>query len=297
MSYEVHCEVFDGPFALLLQLITAQQVDLYEVRLTDIIDGFLAECARLEAIDLEATTEFLLIAATLIELKIRRLLPGSDDVALDEELALFEARDYLLARLVECKTFSGAASALAALEENAARSLARRSGPDERFAEVEPDLLAEVSPQMLCAAMRRALAGKPPPPPVGVSHLHVDEVSVAATLQGLRRRLPGLGRVGFRDLTADAPSQAHVVACFLALLELFKRELVELEQPSTFGELRVAWTGGSGADEEDDLLGEDEAGTIWVSGPQDAPHDAVRAAGAAAGGERGVDLLDAGSRR
>lgn len=289
MSYEVHCDVFDGPFSLLLQLITAQQVDLYEVRLTDIIDGFVTECARLEAIDLEAATEFLLIAATLIELKIRRLLPGSDDVDLDEELALFEARDYLLARLVECKTFSGAAAALAALEESAAHSVARRSGPDERFADVAPDLLAHVTPLQLRAAALKALAGKPTPPPVGVAHLHADEVSVAATLEGLCRRLPGAGRLSFRALTADAPSPAHVVACFLALLELFKRELVELEQPSTFGELVVAWSGtatgvGAGA-----LLDEDAAGTIWA--------DSGETSGARESAGALDELLDSGSRR
>ncbi len=243
MPYEVHLDVFDGPFSLLLQLITAQQVDLYEVRLTDIVDGFVAECARLEAIDLEAATEFLLIAATLIELKIRRLLPGSDDVDLDEELALFEARDYLLARLVECKTFAGASAALAALEQAARRSVARRAGPDERFENLAPDLLSGVPPALLRAAALRALSARPVPPPVPTGHLHSDEVSVAATLEGLAHRLPGLGRVSFRGLTAGAPNAAHVVACFLALLELYKRELVTLEQASTFGELAVCWCG------------------------------------------------------
>ena len=109
MAYEVHLDVYDGPFALLLQLITAQQVDLYEVSLTSIVDGFLAELARLGTLDLELTTEFLLIAATLVELKCRRLLPGSDELDLDEELSLYEARDYLLARLLECRMFSEAA--------------------------------------------------------------------------------------------------------------------------------------------------------------------------------------------
>ncbi|MCU1489423.1 MAG: scpA [Acidimicrobiaceae bacterium] len=241
MAYEVHLEVFDGPFDLLLQLITAQQVDLYEIQLCDIVDAFLAELARLEALDLELATEFLLIAATLIELKIRRLLPGSDDVDLDEELALFEARDYLLARLVECKTFSGAAQALALLEEASGHRVARRAGPDERFAGLQPDLLASLRPEQLRRAAFKALAGRPAPSPVSTAHVHDDEVSVASTIVGLAERLSGEGRTTFRELTASAPSTAHVVACFLALLELYKRELVELDQAATFGELGVVW--------------------------------------------------------
>lgn len=243
MAYEVHLEVFDGPFDLLLQLIAAQQVDVYEIRLADIVDGFIAECSRLEALDLELATEFLLIAATLVELKIRRLLPGSDDVDLDEELALYEARDYLLARLVECKTFSSAARVLAELEERAGCSTPRRAGPDERFDGLAPDLLAGVDPERLRRAALAAFAERPAPPSVEVAHLHEDEVSVAATFDDLRRRLPEHPRTTFRQLTAESASTAQLVACFLALLELYKRELVDLDQAATFGELRITWTG------------------------------------------------------
>ncbi len=274
MAYEVHLEVFDGPFALLLQLITAQRVDVYEIRLADIVDGFLAECARLEALDLELATEFLLIAATLIELKIRRLLPGSDEIDLDEELALFEARDYLLARLVECKTFSSAARALSELETEASKSLARRAGPDERFEGLAPDLLAGVSPDQLRVAAERALADKPPPPPVSVAHLHQDEVSVAATFEELRERLRDQPPTTFRALTATAASRAHVVACFLALLELYKREIVDLDQAGTFAELRVTWTGHEVPDEllSMALASEFDAGPA-VPSADDAPKD------------------------
>lgn len=262
MPYEVHLDVFDGPFELLLQLITAQRVDLYEVRLSDIVDGFVAEVARMEALDLETATEFLLIAATLVELKCRRLLPGSDDVDLDEELALFEARDYLLARLVECKTFQGAAAVLAALEQAAARSFARRAGPDERLAAPPVDLLAGVTPEAVRAAALRALAPRPVER-VAVAHVHDDEVSMRATYEALCRRLPGEGRTSFAALTADAPSTAHVVACFLALLELYKQELVELEQMTTFGELSVVWRGGASAPEG---LTVDEYDSLAASG-------------------------------
>src|SRR5437764_13681074 len=105
VPYEVSTPVFEGPFDLLLHLITSEQVDVYEVSLTRIVDGYLAELVRMEHLDLDMATEFLLIAATLVELKTRRLLPGRDDTDLDEELLLFAERDTLLARLLECKTF------------------------------------------------------------------------------------------------------------------------------------------------------------------------------------------------
>ncbi|HXZ82339.1 MAG TPA: ScpA family protein [Acidimicrobiales bacterium] len=246
MAYEVHLDVFDGPFSLLLQLISAEKVGIYEVRLADIVDGFVAELARAESVDLEVSTEFLLIAATLVELKCRSLLPGQDGLDLEDELALFEARDYLLARLVECRTFAAAAAVLAASEQAAARSVARRAGADERFAAVVPDLLAGVSAESLAAVARRALAPRPVPT-IGDAHVLVDEVSVAATIEDLAATLTARGAASFRELTARLPSTAHVVACFLAILELYKQELVELDQRSTFGTLRVLWTGRADA--------------------------------------------------
>src|SRR5438309_7955730 len=125
VPYDVHTSVFEGPFDLLLHLITSEQVDLYEISLSAIIDAYLVEVDRMGHLDLDVATEFLLIAATLVELKTRRLLPGRDDVDLDEELALFEERDLLLARLLECKTFKDAAQALWRLAVSAERSLPR----------------------------------------------------------------------------------------------------------------------------------------------------------------------------
>jgi segregation and condensation protein A len=244
MAYDVHLDVYDGPFDLLLRLITSEEVDLYEVQLSVIVDGFLAELKRLEHPDLNVATEFLLIAATLVELKCRRLLPGVEDVDLDEELSLFEARDYLLARLVENRTFQGAAAALLAAEHLAMRALPRRAGPDERFAGLEPDLLAGVTPEMLRDRARAAFAERPTPA-VDLHHVSVDEVSVAAMLDDLLVRLPTMGTTTLRTLTAELPTTPAVVACFLAILELFKRELVDLEQHATFGSLEITWTGGT----------------------------------------------------
>src|SRR3954447_11427562 len=136
MAYEVQTPVFEGPFDLLLHLILREQVDLYEVSLSTIVDAFLVELERLqqgpERLNLDRATEFLLIAATLVELKARRLLPGSDDGELDEELALWEERDLLLARLLECKTFKDAAGELWKLAARAERSQPRRAGMEDR---------------------------------------------------------------------------------------------------------------------------------------------------------------------
>jgi segregation and condensation protein A len=244
MTYEVHLDVFEGPFSLLFQLISAQEVDLYEVRLADVVDAFVAEMVRAESLDLEVSTEFLLIAATLVELKCRRLLPVPEDFDGEDELALYEARDYLLARLVECRTFAQAAAELAQMEARAQRSMPRRLGADERFGDVVPDLLEGVSPERLRRIAARALAERPVPR-IEDTHVLVDEVSVAETIAALIERLSHEHEATFRQLTEHLPTRAHVVASFLAVLELYKRTLVELEQPTTFGTLRVRWLGGA----------------------------------------------------
>jgi len=243
VAYEVHLDVFDGPFSLLLQLITQQEVEIYEVRLADVVDAFVAEMTRAETLDLEISTEFLLIAATLVELKCRRLLPGPDDLDLEDDLALYEARDYLLARLVECRTFTSAAAELAALEQRAQRSVPRRAGPDEGFADVVPDLLEGVTAERIAAVFAYALSTRPAER-IGDAHVLVDEVSVASTLTELACELRAMGEASFFELTEGLPSKAHVVAYFLAILELYKQELVSLEQPETFGTLLVRWVGG-----------------------------------------------------
>ncbi len=241
MAFAVHLDVYDGPFNLLLQLISVEEVDVYQVSLSKIVDAFLAELKKLEQLDLELATEFLLIAATLVELKCRRLLPGNDDLEIDDDLSLFEARDYLLARLVECKTFSEAANELAGLESMAARSAARRSGPDERFDSVAPDLLAKISPQILCEVARRVLADRPIPV-VATGHIHEDEITVAETLDLLVGILPSKGRATLRELCLGDLSKVRFVATFLAVLELYKREMVEFEQAENFSELVIIWT-------------------------------------------------------
>lgn len=254
MPYAVETEVFEGPFDLLLHLILKEQVDLYEVRLTDIVDAYLAELERMEHCDLEIATEFLLIAATLVELKSRRLLPEDHELDLDEELALWEERDLLLARLVECKTFKDAAVALESLAGAASRSWPRRSGLEEPFLAIVPDPLAGVTAEQIRDAYLRAMAPKPEER-VLLDHVNPIRVTVADAVAELVDELPRVGRISFRRLTESFVERLEVVVRFLAILELFKQGLCELDQPRTFGDIEVRWTGNAdGGDVDPELV-------------------------------------------
>ena len=248
MSYDVRTAVYEGPFDLLLHLILREQVDLYDVSLTTIVDAYLAELDRLESLDLDRATEFLLIAATLVELKTRRLLPDADDGDLDDDLALWEERDLLLARLLECKTFKDAARVLAAMADVAGRSRPRRAGMEERFLDVAPDLLAGLTPTDLRTAFLRVTAPKPVPH-IDLDHLAPVRASVTDAVDELVDELPRVGRISFRDLTAALVDRLAVVVRFLAVLELFKQGMVDLHQTTTFGDIEVVWLGD---DERDD---------------------------------------------
>jgi segregation and condensation protein A len=249
MAYEVTTAVFEGPFDLLLHLITRQQVDIYQVSLSSIVDAYVAEIEHLPTVDLEVATEFLLIAAVLLELKARRLLPGSDEVEDEEELALWEERDLLLARLFECKTFKDAAAALNRMMDAAGRSFPRRAGLEERFLEITPDLLAGVTPERLGAACLAALTPRPAPR-VDLDHVAPIRVSVADAVAELLDELPRVGIITFARLTAGLVESLEVIVRFLAVLELYKRGWIELAQPGNFGDLQVTWMGTDGDDRE-----------------------------------------------
>jgi segregation and condensation protein A len=247
MPYAVHTPVFEGPFDLLLHLILREQVDLYEISLSTIVDGYLAHLDEMSDLDLDVASEFLLIAATLVELKSRRLLPTTDDLDLDEELALWEERDLLLHRLVECKTFKDAAVALRALAGEAGRSFPRDVGVDDRFAGLMPDLLDGVAPGELRAAYLRAIAPKSSPR-IDLDHVAPIRASVTDAIAELVDELPRMGRTTFRALTEALVERLEVVVRFLAVLELYKVGAVELDQPRTFGDIEIVWLGGAGAD-------------------------------------------------
>jgi segregation and condensation protein A len=249
----VQTEVFEGPFDLLLHLILKEQVDLYEVSLSHIVDAYIVEIERMEAIDLDLATEFLLIAATLVELKARRLLPDEDGIDLDDELALWEERDLLLARLLECKTFKDAAVVLRRLELDAGRSLPRVAGLEERYSELAPDLLEGISVERLRDAYLTAVEPKPVPR-VHMDHVAPVRLSVAEAVEELVDELPRVGRIGFRELTSGLVERLEVVVRFLAVLEMFKRGFIDLHQTATFGDIAIVWLGVDQDDDEGSVL-------------------------------------------
>ena len=243
MAYEVATPVYDGPFDLLLHLILKEEVDIHEVSLTRIVEAYLEEIQRMQMLDLDVATEILLIASTLVELKTRRLLPGREDMDLDEELALWSERDLLLARLLDCKTFKDVAAVFSQLTERASQSFPRRSGPDERFADLLPDMLDGVTPGRLQRAYLRVTQPKPPTS-IDLFHVAPIRASVADALMEMLETLPKLGKVTFRQITEAIHDRIEVVVRFLAILELYKQGRVTLEQSDRFGDIEVQWTAG-----------------------------------------------------
>lgn len=250
VAYAVATPVFEGPFDLLLHLILREEVDIHEVSLSTIVEAYLAEVTKMATVDLEVATEFLLIAATLIDLKTRRLLPTRDDGELDEELALWEERDLLLARLLDAKTFKDVAAVMHDLLERASLAYPRQAGADERFARIMPDLLEGVSPMRVKKAFERVAA---PRAPVTIDLLHVAPIraSVADALVELVVELPARGACTFREIIAGISDRIEIVVRFLAILELFKQGRVDLEQATRFGDIQVTWL----ADHDDALAG------------------------------------------
>ena len=270
VPYAVSTPVFEGPFDLLLHLITRDQVDLYEISLSAIVDAYLVELEKLEALDLEVATEFLLIAATLIELKLRRLLPDREGIDLDEELALLEERDLLLAKLLEYRTFKQAAKEIDRRMTAAAKSAPRPGGLEDALVDLTPDVLAGVTPERLRSvflnAVQRFLTPKPEQR-VMLDHITAVRVTVAETVGELAQSLPGRGRVSFRDLTEDLGTRMDVIVHFLAVLELCKQGWVDLDQSRSFGDLLVSWRPG-GPDLDDlDAMDASVLARSFDSGP------------------------------
>lgn len=238
MALEVCTEVFEGPFDLLLHLILQEQVDLWDVSLASIVDAYVAEVERMEHLDLDVATDFLLIAATLVELKSRRLLPAPESVDLDEELLRFEERDLLLVRLLECKTFKDVATMLAARMHDADRVIARRAGPEEPFSLLMPDPLERATPEQLRRAAIHAFNLRVPVV-VNTDHIAPIRASVRDAIETVLALLPTDRPVTFRELTVGVERRLEFVVRFLAVLELFKQGVVELEQAHNFATLVV----------------------------------------------------------
>jgi len=241
VTFVVTTPSFSGPVELLLHLISSHEVDVLDVPLAPIVDAFVA-ALRSDAtmIAVEDLSEFLLIAAILLEMKSRLLLPGRDPGEPDEEFLGWEERDVLLARLLELRTYAALADAFVSLFERSARAFARLRGIDDGFEVQQPDLLAGVTTAQLAGAYLRGIEEKPVPV-VRLNHVTVDAVSVAETVVSLVQRLPSMGRVSFRALTEGLGSRIEIIVHFLAILELCKLGHVDLGQGATFGDVQIQW--------------------------------------------------------
>jgi segregation and condensation protein A len=240
--FEVHLEVFSGPFDLLLRLIAKHELDVTEVALSAVTDEFVAH-VRAAGFDLEQVSEFLVVAATLLDLKAARLLPRGQVVD-EEDVARLEARDLLFARVLQYRAYKSAASLLAALAEVEGRHRPRAVTLEARYARALPDVV--LPPVARLAALAARLREPPPPRTVPVDHVHVPRVSVREHRLAVVAQLRELGSASFRVLCEGCRETLEVVARFLALLELFRDGEVAFEQVVALGELRVRWTGGSG---------------------------------------------------
>lgn len=249
-GFAVRLDNFEGPFDLLLSLISKHKLDVTEVALSKVTDEFIAHIkAAGDVWDLEQTTSFLLVASTLLDLKAARLLP-SGDVEDEEDLALLEARDLLFARLLQYRAFKHVAGVLETRFEAEARRFPRAVGLDERFATMLPEVLIGLGLDEFAGLAARALEPKPEPEGVSLAHIHAPMVSVREQAHLVVERLRVHGTLTFRKLAADAPDTMTRVARFLALLELFREGVLAFDQMTPLGELTVRWTGGEDQDVE-----------------------------------------------
>jgi segregation and condensation protein A len=254
--FEVHLDNFSGPFDLLLGLISKHKLDITEIALAKVTDEFIAHIKAAQSSDTEwdlgQASEFLLIAATLLDIKSARLLPqtGPQD---EEDLALIEARDLLFARLLQYRAFKDIAFTFAERMATAGRMTPRQAGLEPQFARLLPELIMGITPEQLAMIAARAMVPKVAPT-VGMDHLHAPQVSVREQAGILGVRLRAERVCSFRALVADADSTLVIVARFLALLELFRESAIAFEQVEALGELTVRWTG----DDEGEIEVSDE---------------------------------------
>jgi segregation and condensation protein A len=254
-GFRVRLENFEGPFDLLLTLISRRQLDVTEVALSKVTDEFLSYLTAAGEWDLGQATEFLVIASSLLDLKAARLLPAGD-VEDEEDLALLEARDLLFARLLQYRAYKLAAAYLAELERAQSRRHGRSADLEPRFAQLLPDIMIGVTPARFAALAAAALAPRPAPE-LRTDHVHVPRVSVREHMLTIRERLRRHRAATFRAIVADCQNTLEVVARFLALLELYRDGAVAFDQAAALAELRIRWIAVEGAEFEDDTVDEE----------------------------------------
>ena len=248
-EFQVHLDVFEGPFDLLLGLIAKHQLDVTEIALSQVTDEFLGYIdVRGKNWDLGRATEFLVVAATLLDLKAARLLPAAE-VEDEDDLALLEARDLLFARLLQYRAYKEAAAVLAARMAQESKRYPRAVGLEERYSGLLPEVLLGLGPEEFATLAQRVLTPRPRPM-VLLDHLHAPRVSVREQAAWLVSQLRLVRVATFRALTADCDDTLTVVGRFLALLELYRDGAVTFEQLDALGELHVRWTGSDEGDFE-----------------------------------------------
>ncbi|MGD3107503.1 segregation/condensation protein A [Streptomyces sp. YGL11-2] len=273
--FTLRLDNFEGPFDLLLQLISKHKLDVTEVALSKVTDEFMAHIRAMGPDwDLDQTTEFLVVAATLLDLKAARLLPAAE-VEDEADLALLEARDLLFARLLQYRAYKRIADIFSDRLADEARRYPRTVGLEPQHAELLPEVVIGIGAEGFAKLAVKAMQPKARPQ-VYVDHIHAPLVSVREQAGVVMARLREVGEAGFQELVADAPDTLTVVARFLALLELYRERVVALDQEEALGALTVRWTGAEGAapvvtDEFDREPGEGEpdgpAGTADTAGP------------------------------
>lgn len=277
-GFEVRLENFEGPFDLLLSLIAKHKLDITEIALAKVTDEFIAHVKAGGSADnpaqwdLEQTSSFLLVAATLLDLKAARLLPQGD-VEDEEDLALLEARDLLFARLLQYKAFKQVAAVLEQRLAGESLRHPRAVGLEERFATLLPEVLIGIGLDQFAALAARALAPKPGPPELTLSHIHAPKVSVREQAGIVVDRLRRSGTLTFRSLCGDSPDTLTTVARFLSLLELFREGAVAFDQVTPLGELTVRWTGDDDVDAEDMIQDEFEGQPVLPDQHPDSQPD------------------------
>ncbi|MFD5496269.1 segregation/condensation protein A [Streptomyces sp. NPDC127091] len=243
--FKVRLSNFEGPFDLLLQLISKHKLDVTEVALSRVTDEFMAYIRALGPDwDLDETTEFLVVAATLLDLKAARLLPAAE-VEDEADLALLEARDLLFARLLQYRAYKRIAEIFSGRLDDEARRHPRTVGLEPHHAELLPEVVINIGAEGFARLAVKAMQPKPTPQ-VYVDHIHAPLVSVQEQAGIVVARLKELGEAGFRELIEDTDDTLTIVARFLALLELYREKAVALEQETALAELTVRWTGGDG---------------------------------------------------
>lgn len=245
VPFRVRLADFDGPFDLLLGLIASHELDVTRLALATVTEDFLAHLRAMSAaggFDLDQASEFVVVAATLLDLKAARLLPRGE-VEDAEDVAALEARDLLFVRLLQYRAYKEVAGVLAARMATVALRIPAAVGPGP-LADVVPEVLLGITPQRFAEIAARVLAPRPEPSVIGLDHLHAPLVSVAEQSALVRTHLRAAGTATFTALTADAPDLATVVARFLALLDLFRDGLVSFDQESPMAELTVFWGPG-----------------------------------------------------